>query len=255
MGDEIERFAAYRIPYGEAVDEVVRLRAAASATLNLTSDAASVTGSEKGSEIEWAPEGGRPAQPVEVRARAIGFQGNFGLNEQPIIRWRMLFGHGTAVWQDPQLQNPGILRASVEYTVPARGLMFRMTTRELKLVFRNAGNAAGTAPVLTNIQLQVTIQPVGSAQFDSQQYEQQRTNIADPTVRNQFPASAREWRLRGEGGLAIPAGPTVNLFSMTGVLYSTNPCASYADWQPIPAPANSWNVNAVVAAGAIAHYR
>lgn len=253
--DEIERFAAYKIPYGEAVDQVVSLRAAASAVLNLSSDSTSVTGSDKYSEIEWAPEGGRPAQPVEVRARAIGFQGNFGLNPQPIIRWRMLFGHGTAVWQDPQLQNPGILRASVDYTIPGRGLMFRLTTRELKLQFRNAGNAGGTVPVLTNIQLQVTIQPVGASQFDAQQYEQQRTNVVDPTVRNQFPFSAREWRLRGESGLAIPAGPVVSFFSMTGPVFATEPCASYADWAPIPAPANSWNINAVVAGGAIAHYR
>lgn len=253
MGDE-PKFAAYRVPFGEAVHQVVKLRAAASAVLNLEADAASTTGSEKGVEIAWEPLDGRPAQPVEVRARPIAFAGNFGLNVQPLIRWRMLFGHGTAVWQEPQPESAGILRAAVEFTVPARGLMFRMTTRELKMVFRNGGNAAGTMS-LTNIQLQVTIQPVGSAQFDAQQYTQQRFNIVDPTVRNSFPTSAREWRLTNEAGLPIPAGPTVSLFSMTGVLYATNPVTSYADWQPIPAPAQAWNINAVVPTGAMAQYR
>lgn len=254
MSNEQGQHWKYVIPYGNAVAEHVRLRAAASAVLHLEADAASLDGASEYEEVAWDPSPHREAQTVEIRARAIALMGNFGANEQPLIRWRHKFGHGTGLWELPIPKTPGLLRVNLDYTVPARGLMFRMMNRELRLLFKNGGNVAHTGS-LTDIQLLVTINPVGESDFQAQQYAQSRFNIVDPLARNSFPISAREWALRGESGLPIPVGTTVNFFSLTGVLYASADASNFADWHPIPEPAQAWNVNANVLDGVYAHYR
>lgn len=47
--------------------------------------------------------------------------------------------------------------------------------------------------------------------------------------------NAREWRVMGANGLMItPAGPTVDLFAVSGFLFASASQTSYDEWLPIP---------------------
>ncbi len=184
--------------------------------------------------IAWEP-GGSEAFELEVRARLLG---NSGADEDiPVIRFSVEASAGNHVWSEPPEERQGTARYR-DFTVPARGMAFRVGARQFRITFFVVGNTSGTAFV--NSSLRVTILPVYSSLVDVYPYG--ASNQPQENSVNVFPMTAREWRLQDQFGRPFAAAAqTVALLGVNGIVFGLGLDAEeYAEWQPIPFDAAAW---------------
>lgn len=223
------------LPYSSGSAHVMPRRGPTGMVLRLRG----TTGSEQ--HIEWAPVDRRQCE-VEIRARLMSC--NCALAQIPIVRVKTELGHAEATWTEPPALFAIVAGTPVQRpSLPARGAVWRLNVRELRLTFYNAGVVAG-AP-WTEGDLQVTIQPAAAMQLPTYPYQ----DIAFPVaaVQHLFPMEAREWRLTDVVGLPVaPAAVSVIPTGSAGALLGAVDAAAVADFRPIPHDAVGWVASARV---------
>jgi hypothetical protein len=171
-------------------------------------------------QIQWAPTD-RRVQDVEVRAAVVSFdKGAIPPTDHndPYVRWRVDVGHGKYVWTEPPYHfpaNKGALTGM--YMLPARGLIMRATTRELRLTLKFEGNFK--ALNFTNVTVSVSFQPVTAMTLPA--YARESGCLVGLTNDIQlFPQESSEWRMFDMFGQPFVAGVAVDvyLYDITGRL-------------------------------------
>lgn len=222
--DELESVVVPGLTDMPIAGRIIELRSPASQSLNLTGSG-TFAGTQ---ELQWAATD-REAGEIEIRARIVGALGGFGA--VPVVRFSTVIGHGNTAWSEPQATLPIIAGTPIlDYTLPARGMVFRVSARQFNIIFQNAGVLAGFP--LASISVLVSINPVWGNPIEPYPY----SYLADRTagVIHPFPMTARLWRLTDLAGLPIGAGPGVLFVGVTGAIFGVNPASSYSTFQPIP---------------------
>ena len=190
-------------------------------------------------QLAWEPEDRRQAE-VEIRARLVSCDGVIGT--RPILRMRAELGHGKSVWSEPPTPFTVVAGSPiVRYVVPARGGLWRLNVRELRLIFQNGGAIGG--PLWTEGEVDVSIQPCSGMQPP----HFPRSHLAFPVagVVQPFPIEATEWRACDERGLPLALGAVAVLFAgSAGALFGISDASLFADWNPIPKDAVGWGASA-----------
>lgn len=223
------------LPASSGFPHVVPRQGPTGATLRIRGG----TGAEQ--HVEWAPMDRRQYE-VEIRARLMVC--NCALGQIPIVRVKTELGHAEATWTEPP--TPFAVISGTPYqrpSLPARGAVWRLNVRTLRLTFFNAGVVAG-AP-WTQGDVQVSIQPAAAMCLPTFVYQ----DIAFPVaaVTHLFPMAAREWRLTDDTGLPLaPAAVSVIPVGAAGALLGAVDAASIADFRPIPHDAAGWVASARV---------
>jgi len=175
----------------------------------------------------WEPED-RRALDLELRLRLVSVQ-DTAAYVIPQARFKMTFGHGDVSWQIPP--RPAIAVAgAVEFLpiIPARGLVFRLSARQLQIdVFNNVATQI--------LKCNVSVQPQHSC--------------CGPTPYVQLgqddwlPMDAKEMRVRRpDGSVFAAATALIQFFSLNGlgVTAAIDPTTTgWSDFQPIPPQAAS----------------
>lgn len=185
--------------------------------------------------FEWAPKT-RSANDLEIRARMMKATG--GIGSFPVVRWRIEVGHGSAAWSEPQPALPVVAgEPMLNYSLPARGMAWRVTSRWIRLFFANQGTIVGGA--LEETIVQVTVLPTWSAFWPLYPYQ----HLAFPVigVQQPFPLTAREWRLRDSQGQPVAVGAISIIFvGLLGGTFGVTDAALFKDYGPIPHEAVAW---------------
>jgi hypothetical protein len=194
--------------------------------------------------IQWAPVD-RRAMEVEIRIRLLNhLNPDRVLSDPPLLRASLTFGHGKLTWQEPFIAPPfatsevGGLFAYHRYAVPARGVVWRVDARELKLYLQSPGTLSGAASY-PRTSVMVSFQPCQAMErpvFPQMEYAV--TALGPPIVAAAFPQAANEWRLFDANGLPFVAGDVV--CAGLEVETYTVPRAQLADFRPIPFHAVGW---------------
>jgi hypothetical protein len=212
--------------------------------------AAGLTLELKGSGPElfsWAPKlldergkeiASQPALDLELRIQAVAPDAP---QDIPLWRYNVQLGHADSTYRFPG-GGAGALGADVIDwpMLPHRGLVSRLTARELRIEVYCAGFISGELPPARTA-VQVSVQPAfGSTGRPSIVSQDVQTAAA-----MRFPAEANEWRLRQLDGQPIALGTsTLALFALTGVPIATPvDSALFYDWQPIPTLAAFWGAS------------
>jgi len=191
--------------------------------------------------LAWEPDDHGAAE-VEVRARIVGTSA--GLGDIPIVRWSTVTSHGDSAWTEPQ---PALALVAgtpmLEYSLPARGMSWRVTSREFRIAFRNQGLITG-AP-LTQSTIHVSFLP-GWGAF-SPLYPYQHIALPVGGVQQPFPITAREWKLTDFVGLPLaPAAVGILFVGVMGALFGATDGAAFADFRPIPHDAAAFVAGSLV---------
>jgi len=206
---------------------VITLRGPSSQTLDLQGSGAA--GAVASTVLEWAPED-RGASEVEIRARIVSTTALLGI--EPIVRWFSEIGHGDQVWREPTPVLPVIAGAPyLDYGLPARGMSWRVTSRQFRIGFHNQGTLGGAPVVRTTVQ--VSVLPAWGAFWPVYPYQ----HLAVPFLGHQqpFPITAREFKLTDLAGLPLALlAVSTTLIGLNGGLLSVQDGALYADWTPVP---------------------
>ena len=206
----------------------VDLRGPSGVSLNLSGFASK--------QIAWEPVK-RGQMELEVRARIVGTSAIIG--SIPIVRWDMELGHGKNVYREPNPALPQIAGTPMlKYSLPARGMIFRINARELRLFFELQGPLAGVP--IPELAIRVSIMPCLGAWCPCPIHQA----IAFPFagVQQPFPAEAREWKLTNEAGLPIVGQPALSVLfvGVAGALFAPTAANQFQDWSPIPHDAAGW---------------
>lgn len=195
--------------------------------------------------VQWLPTD-RRAQDVEIRAYIQAATPNAVNPVDPSVFWRREYGHGVAVLQDPVLTPYPLNAHPGGWNLNARGLVTRVTAREMKFsLYYNGSFGTGNPP--TNVVCSVSFQPVLAMPLPPPPYQDVFVpGLAAKAM--QFPAGANEWKLFDEFGVAYPAafGVDVLLFDVMGKFMPfPGPLTPldrhrFADWTPIPQRAAGW---------------
>lgn len=188
-------------------------------------------------QLSWTPED-RRQQETEWRARVIALT-PVGIGSTPIVRYAVEAGHGDYVWTLPSPQLKQVEGSPVQlYSLPGRGMVFRLNVREARLGIALTGTLAG--PVVTSVTIAMSVQPCTGMQ---------RTTLPDAdlaspvggTIAHALPQDAREWRATTALGLPVPAATiALGIFSLGGTAVGLIDAADLADWRPIPHDGATW---------------
>lgn len=194
--------------------------------------------------IQWAPTD-RRAMEVEIRIRLMThLNPERILNDPPLLRASMFFGHGKLTWQEPYFAPPfatsevGGFFAYERYGIPARGVVWRVDARELKLLLQSPGTLNGQ-PSYPRTSVMVSFQPCSAMERPVFPQVDFGVTAIDPTIiAAPFPQAANEWRIYDDKGLPFLAGNIVaaGLETESYVV----PRAQLADFRPIPFHAVGW---------------
>ncbi|HET8938985.1 MAG TPA: hypothetical protein VFN67_36325 [Polyangiales bacterium] len=250
------------VPYG---NNSVELRGNASQLVTLKDTALSA--------VIWEPLD-RRAMDIEVHValqqlpNMLGGGENFGT---PWIRWGMRTGHGTGLIDHPPESfpiMPGALRPKIlPSLMPARGLHFRVNTREFHLLFQNTGYTGRGydlrdlygeqleevgqpgLPSFPPAILSVSFQPVEGVGPVPVLPRYASVVPTEPRWGQyvQFPAAATEWRAFGRDGEPFEQlydpGPEADAYAEDLELTCVDAMGAgsawvslftLAEWQPIP---------------------
>lgn len=193
--------------------------------------------------FSWEPKQ-RDAAEVEVRARILAATG-LVLGQIPIVRMLWAIGHGKSVWTEPPPNQPIIVGSpTLPFTLPARGVCTRLSTRELQVTFRFQGLLSGVAPVGSSVKVEISCQPVLCSTRPTLIHELGAFPVAG--VIQPFPVEASEWRLSDDIGLPLLLGAVAVIpVGIYGALLGVADGSAYADWRPIPHDAIGWVGSAV----------
>lgn len=202
-------------------------------------------------QISWLPTD-RRANDVEVRAFIMTSTPDTSVpaanRSDPSVLWYWEAGHGKSVVTEPNLIPTGsaapLSGHAGGYNLPARGLVQRVTTRELKFkLFYYGAYSTGNPPL--SVTCAVSFQPVIGMRLpppDAQDVYNQ--GLVAKLMR--FPPTANEWKLFDQFGQPYPAafGVDILLYNITGdtIPHVLTPLdrALFADWTPIPPRAIGW---------------
>ena len=190
----------------------------------------------------WEPAD-RSANDLELRARIVSASG--GIGSIPVVRWKTEIGHGSAAWVEPQPSFQDVAGSPMlNYSLPARGMAWHVTTRWFRIAFANQGTLVGG--VLEESTVQVTVLPTWSAAgWALYPYSHLAFPVAG--VQQPFPMTAREWRLRDSQGQPIAVGAISILFvGLLGALFGVTDAALFKDYGPIPHEAVAFDSDAPV---------
>jgi hypothetical protein len=192
-------------------------------------------------QIAWEPEDRRQCE-VEIRARLMGC--NCLIGQRPIVRFRVELGHAEQVWTEPPAPFGQVAGAPLqEHSLPARGAIWRLNVRELRLQFRNAG-VIGGGPGWSRGELQVSIQPCVGQHVPTLPWSSYVVPVV-PSSPHLLPLEAREWKLMDVRGLPLAAGAVgIVLVGPAGALLAALDGALLFDWTPIPHEASGWTTDA-----------
>lgn len=223
------------LPYVGASD-VVFLRGPSAQLLNLEG-----TGPK---QIQWAPED-RRAMDIEIRARIVNIDGIDPLvpepQDPPLVRWNIEVSHGQYVWHDPLLQLPyhGAPQSIQQSAMPARGLQFRVTSRETRMQFQMQGTVKGVrVPPFPAVTVSLSFIPVIGETlplYPTQNFGN-AFSVSDPAFGDTIgiPASATEFRVFDADGKPFAAVGGLTFVGLVSDLYGTGTLATYANFTPIP---------------------
>lgn len=191
------------------------------------------TGESSAVAFSWATTAKR-ALDLELRAQPLGFL-DFDPLLAPVVRYRLELGHGDAVHKFPATP-PSLVVSNP--MLPHRGLMLRMSAKELRIAIWL--DEIGDPPA--GATFNVSAQPAfGSTQRPS--IVMQDVNYEVDSL-HQFPIEAREFRIVSEAtAQPLPlAWGSIAMHSLTGSLLGAPvDAALYAQWQPIPLLALCWS--------------
>jgi len=160
------------------------------------------------------------------------------------VRWFTETGHGNDVWREPAYPLPVIGGTrSVEYSLPARGMVWRSASRQFRIGFRNAGTITGG--VVDQTIVQVTVLPVYGAKSPTYPYQ----HLAQPgaAIQQVFPMTAREWRLRDSTGLPIAVGAiSITFVGALGALFGPVDASLLSEYTSLPHDAAAWLTDSLV---------
>ncbi len=187
---------------------------------------------------EWNPAD-RRVHDLELRAQMTSCSGAIG--QIPVIRWSLEIGHGDVTYSSPAPTDPVISGTPIlDYTLPARGLVLRLSARVLRAKFRLDPPIAG--PAIATAKVQVSIQPaLGPVPVFPYQH------LANPFagVRQPFSPDHREWKLHDATGQPLaPLAVAITPVGSLGALLGPVDGALFADWTPIPHDATAWQASA-----------
>ena len=232
--------------------EVVHLRGPGAQELALKGDdaaAAALTppALNGGVVFAWEPEGGEDDEhrsAVEVRARIVSSDGLIG--DIPVVRWSIEVTELDAVWKEPMPAADLVAGTTMlDYSLPARGMAWRVPVSQFRIAFRNQGMLASATPLLKST-IKVTVLPVWGGFEDRYPY----TYLAFPVagVQHPFPMTAREWRLVDSEGVPFAAGSGIVILfvGILGALFGASAAEDYADFQPIPHDAVAFGTDSPV---------
>jgi hypothetical protein len=210
--------------------EVMPLRGPSAQLLKLQSDGPIA--------ITWAPTDKR-ATDLEVRVRLIDVIGADGDINPPVVRWHMQLGHGMYVWNQPPLSAPFAGGAPVyaDYALPARGVVLRMSTRELTIRLRQIGKRDAPFDLYPALIVSVSFLPCIGMRlpaFAQQDYSPTVGGAGLPAA--PFPTEANEFRVFNDHGLPFAAGD-IYFVGVLGATIGPYPLASYSAFSPIPVDA------------------
>lgn len=205
-------------------------------------------------QFQWAPEDKR-ALDVELRAFIVDYgpvPPGPDAPDPPVVRFGMTFGHGVQTWNHPIATPYGLAgtiggaQITVPWVLPARGLVMRMSCRELFFSLQSPSKlvdpATGPWPYT---KVQVSIQPVHSARLPA--IARQQYGMTAPPAGSfyleTFPPEATEFRLFDNQGRPFAAGADLITFQDLGggQLGAGVDVALYATFQPIPVNAIGWS--------------
>lgn len=220
--------------------------------------------------VAWQPVD-RRAMDIEIRARVFAVKTvPFGWEMgAPFVRWSTETSHGNHVWTDPPLMFP-VAQTQVESgyqfdqrqrlqwnLMPARGISFRVTTREFKLELRNEGFygrgpyngpadiAAYGVAKLPSVAIAISFQPVAGLETSVYPFVNGYDN-SEPDGDYDgncmvYPTEAKEWRVRQPDGTpfvldaaSTAINPAVNVLGLVGDRQSSPYMHQVTEWTPIP---------------------
>lgn len=215
--------AGERLPVGTGGD-VISLQGPSGQVVELAGDGANT--------LQWAPIE-RRAMEVELMIRLLAHTNPAGINnDPPILRASVQYGHGVLTWQDPFMPPPFASGALVyeNYGVPARGIVWRLAAREIKVVLRSSGRKSGGA-AYPKTSVYVSFLPCdGMVRPVWPQNDFAVTSLV-PLVIAPFPVGATQWRIFDQNGAAFAAG-NVSYVGLESETYTVTR-ASLADFRPI----------------------
>ena len=179
--------------------------------------------------LSWEPED-KEALDLEVRARIVGTTAT--ALQTPVVRWWTETGHGNSVWREPTPFDQSAAIRMRDWSLPGRGIVFRVAARRFRIAFRGAGLVSDPASLVARNTIQVSIMPTYTNACGCPYTS---SNFAPLDVVHAFPMTAREWRLMTNDGLPVSGGPPrVDLIAVSGAVIATMQQQDYDDWNPIP---------------------
>lgn len=224
----LQKLGLEHLPFGEG--GTVHLRGPSGQVITIDSNGTK--------QIEWTPDD-RRALEVEVRAAVIARAPLPLLPFQDVIvRAQIQIGHGKVNFTSPAIADAEqvFTYTSENWILPARGALWRLSTRELRITFQAVQMTDGSPPP-AHTSIQVSIQPcsgmtrplVPQSNYFSGQAE-------SPVAICMFPMEANEFRVfRTDTGLPFAAGTDV-LTLLSPRFGSSGPQdpANYGVFRPIP---------------------
>lgn len=194
--------------------------------------------------VQWAPVD-RRAQEVEVRALLITHTRRAPVTRPALVRVRVNYGHGAIQWLNPRAAaySPGFAGGVFPlpgFVLPARGAVWRMSTREATVTFDSPGTTDPAAAPYDECSLQISFQPV----FCSRPPLFPRSDVVLAGPGGVFklgalPAEADSLRIWDvDTGLPYAAGVlNVRYVDTEGNLSAVTDANLLADFHPIPTQA------------------
>jgi hypothetical protein len=195
--------------------------------------------------LQWAPDD-RRVEEIEFRAFIVDYGPDPGYpSSAPIVRWFLTYGHGQQTYQCPVVTPRSIGGGVNNFTrnvLPGRGLVLRMSARELEITFFSPGKVNGTGP-WPNVNIAISMQPVFCSHvglMPKQHY------VADPTGAainpyEPFPPEATEFRIFDRSGRPYIAGlGIIGFVELGGHVVSGADLNFYGSFQPIPVMAAAY---------------
>ena len=225
-----------QIVYGDAI--VLPLRGPSSQLITIPQHGTA--------HIGWLPTDRRSCD-VEMRVGIVGWTLAPGIVvvPDPDVRWWVEVGHGKYVWTEPP---PALVPQNVpsveQAYLPTRGLLIRVSTRELRFNARFNGGFLAALNRFVDITLSVSFMPVDAMEEPLYPLE----DVVTPSVGGKFakfPPGAKEWRLFDVDGLPYVAAAhtDVNWISIGGGVSGPFDRALWADYMPISPRMWGWGLS------------
>lgn len=188
--------------------------------------------------LAWEPKD-KSAHEIEVRARIVNITDPDSEGD-PEVEWSMEVGHGSDVWREPSLSKTSQALKMKNFTLPGRGMIWRIASRWFRIGFANVG-AFATSEAKSIVQ--VSFLPVWGEHSGVRPYIY-RAAISVANEQHPFPIAAREFRIQNpNSGLPFVAAVTDILFiGVTGNFLDTVDVTNYGDFHPIPHAAAGFRI-------------